>query len=446
MAATRRFPLRLGAVAVALSVLALTGCGAGGSSGGGAAPAKGYTPGSLSKAYKGQQITVLLPPWGQLKPSLLADFTKQTGVKVKMQSLAWDSIHDKVVTTEAAGQAPADVVELDWTWVSQFGKAGWFTDLGQYLTKQQISDSIGADAFVQGGKQIGLPYTLDFRGSVVDMTMLKKAGISSPPKNWSDLVAAAEAVKAKGIVKYPIGLPLAVLEGTSTPWYALTRASGGQILSKTGAPEFANGSAATDALALIHTLYSKQLVDPGSIGLSDQQVGDAYAGGANAIVLSNGPGSLSQFLDKGKSKIAGDELVFTHIPGEKDDQGPTIGLEEALSIPKQSAHKEAAAMFITWWMKTPQLVAAYKDPDLGLLPTTKAGLTALSSSHDLKSADTILQMVGTVQAVVPGGTPTWYSKFSTAAASTIQSVALGHTTPQAGISSLTAQAKKIAAQ
>jgi hypothetical protein len=103
-------------------------------------------------------------------------------------------------------------------------------------------------------------------------------------------------------------------------------------------------------------------------------------------------------------------------------------------------------MFITWWMKTPQLVAAYKDPDLGSMPTTKAGLEALSSSHDLKSADTILPMVGTIQAVVPGGTPTWYSKFSTSAASTIQSVALGRTTPQAGIASLTAQAKKIAAQ
>jgi hypothetical protein len=48
--------------------------------------------------------------------------------------------------------------------------------------------------------------------------------------------------------------------------------------------------------------------------------------------------------------------------------------------------------------------------------------------------------------VIPGGTPTWYSKFSSAAASTIQSVALGHTSASAGIANLAKQADQFSAQ
>jgi len=84
-----------------------------------------------------------------------------TGITMDMESLDWNSIHDKIVTAEAGGESPADVVEMDWTWVAQFGAAGWFTPLNDYLTAQQIQDSVGANIFVNGGKQIGLPYNLD---------------------------------------------------------------------------------------------------------------------------------------------------------------------------------------------------------------------------------------------------------------------------------------------
>ena len=51
-----------------------------------------------------------------------------------------------------------------------------------------------------------------------------------------------------------------------------------------------------------------------------------------------------------------------------------------------------------------------------------------------------------IQPVIPGGTPTWYSKFSSAAASTIQSVALGHTSAAAGAAALAKQADQFGSQ
>jgi multiple sugar transport system substrate-binding protein len=432
-------------VGATATALALSACSSGGG-GGSATPASGFKPGTLDRKYAGTTITVMMPPWGSFKSSVLQQFTRKTGIKVDMQTLAWDSIHDKVVTTEASGQAPADVVEMDWTWVSQFGAAGWLLPLEKYIPASQMQDSVGASTFVQGGKQIGMPYSLDFRGSEVNMTMLKKAGITTPPKNWAEVISDAEAVKKKGIVSYPIGLPLKILEGTSTPWYTLIRSSGGQILTTKGQPAFEQGGIGQAALQFIRDAYAKGLVDPGSIGLTDLQVGDNFTAAQSAVLLATGPGSNAQFKDPKKSKIAKDDLQFIHSPGQKDDTGATVGLEEGISIPKASKHREAAAMFISWWLQTPQLIAAYQDPDMGVLPPSKAALQQLSSSGKLANASTVLTLAKNIQPVIPGGTPTWYSKFSAAAAATIQSVALGHTTPAAGAADLAKQTKQFAAQ
>jgi ABC-type glycerol-3-phosphate transport system substrate-binding protein len=291
-----------------------------------------------------------------------------------------------------------------------------------------------------------MPYSLDFRGTEYDMTMLKKAGITSAPTTWDEVLTAARAVKKAGIVAHPIGLPLKILEGTSTPWYALVRSSGGQILTPKGKPAFDANGIGQAALEFIHTAYSEGLVDPGAIGLTDQQVGDNFAAGQSAMVLATGPGGNAQFKDTAKSKIAKDELQFAHVPGQKDATGPTVSLEEALAIPKASKHPEAAAEFITWWMQPQQLIAAYQDPDMGLLPPSTTALQQLASGGKLADAKTVQTIEPTVQAVIPGGTPTWYSKFSSAAAATIQSVALGHETAAAGIAKLKQQTDQFASQ
>ena len=66
-----------------------------------------------------------------------------------------------------------------------------------------------------------------------------------------------------------------------------------------------------------------------------------------------------------------------------------------------------------------------------------AALQQLADSGKLADSKTILALAPNIQPVIPGGTPTWYSKFSSAAAATIQSVALGHTSASAGAAKLT---------
>src|ERR1700755_2706434 len=78
-------------------------------------------------ALAGQSITVLLPsPQG---PNIAADFEKETGIHVDLQTLSWDDIRPKLVTALIAGTAPADVTEFDWSWTGQVAAADWYTHM-----------------------------------------------------------------------------------------------------------------------------------------------------------------------------------------------------------------------------------------------------------------------------------------------------------------------------
>jgi multiple sugar transport system substrate-binding protein len=144
----RRFRVAATAATAVGVALAAAACSSGtsGSSGTGAGTAVS-TITALSRAYAGQTISVLLPPWGNMAQSQLAKFTAATGIKVSLTQLAWDSIHDKVVSAESAGVAPADVTEVDWSWVGQFGAAGWYTPLNKWLPSSLISGSTVSSNF-----------------------------------------------------------------------------------------------------------------------------------------------------------------------------------------------------------------------------------------------------------------------------------------------------------
>lgn len=405
-----------------------------------------YTPGAIDKSLAGTTIDLLVPPWAAYSQKLLDDFTVRTGITVNVESVDFDSIHDKVVTAAASGQAVADVIELDWTWVSQFGSAGWLAPLDKLLTPQQLQDAVGANSFVFNGQQVGLPYSLDFRGSLINMTKFKKAGITAPPATWSELLDDAKKLKAAGVSEYPIALPLSITENTSTPWYMLVRAAGGEVLDDKGQPAFATNGLGVSSLQFIRDAYAAGVIDPGAIGLTQEQVDNEFLGGSAAVMLSAYPGAIN-FATPGTkgSNIVGDELAFIHVPGDKNNTGGTIALEEALAIPALSKNQQAAAMYLSWALDPNTQIAAYKDS--GPLPTNQNALKTLSTDPDNKSMmESVLSFIPSIEPVIPGGPPTWYTKFSAEVAATIQAVALGQVTAEKAVEDLAAKTKQIAAQ
>ena len=375
-----------------------------------------------SKQYSGQTITVLVPPWGTLPKDMVDRFKGDTGISINMQTLGWDEIRAKLITSLVAGISPADVVELDWSWVGQFGAAGWFTPLDKMVSAELWSDIPSRKIFEYKSQTLAVPYNNDFRLMIINKAHFDHAGIHQPPKTLDKLLADAKALKASGASKYPIALPLSATEGTATAWYLLTKAYGGDLFDKNSKPLFdAAGSPGYKALQFIEQALKDGLIDPASTGMTDVQVQDAFKAGQYSIDLAGWPGNLSTYNDKEKSKIAG--VVSGALVPSSTGASNSFGLVEGLAIPKKSEHKEAAAEFIKWWMKADNQTQVFNE--LSDLPTRTSVLNALIQQKKLYDGAVLLEQIKGVGPLFAGGAPECYPELSRAASTAINQLAKG---------------------
>lgn len=398
---------------------------------------------SSNQPYAGQTLTVLLPPWGTLPKAMADQFQQSTGIHLQLQTMGWDNIHSKIVTAEAAGTAPADVTEFDWSWVGQFGAANWYMPLGDQFSASLVSDIGASNIFTYHGKLLAIPYSNDFRITIVNKAMFAKAGIDTMPQTLDELLADAKKIKQAGIVKYPIGVPLSATEGAATPWYLLTKAFGGELFGDNWTPQFTSeGSAGYKAMAWEMGALKDGLIDPAETGLTDVQTQSLFKNGKIAIDLAGWPGNLPVYNDPSKSNVAGDAVPIL-VPGV-NGQHRTFGLPEGLGIPAASKHKGAAVAFIKWWMEPANQIKIYQS--LGDLPTRTSVLKQLNSEGKLQGGDILLQQIPTVEPLFPQGTPTWYPQFSTGVASAINQAAKGQLSVSSAIQQIAQDAHQAASQ
>jgi multiple sugar transport system substrate-binding protein len=394
-----------------------------------------------SKPLAGKSITVLLPsPQGA---NIAAEFEKDTGIHVDLQTLNWDDIRPKLVTALIAGTPPADVTEFDWSWTGQFSAADWYLPLNDVIDADTVADIGPSKIFTINGNLLGVPYTNDFRVMLVNKKQFADAGITTMPKTLDELVADAKQIKAKGITKYPLGLPLSPTEGASTSWYLLTKAFGGDLFDKDFKPLFVDkDSAGYKAFAFEMMLLKEGLVDPASTGLKDSQINeDMFANGIVSVMISGEPGRLGSFNDPKQSKVAGqvEAIVFPTESG----QPRSFGLPEALGIPKVSPNRDAAIAFVKWFTTKQFQEENYAN---GFLPTRTSALADLNQQGKLISGNALVEESKHVEPLFAQGTPEWYPAFSSAVNTNINSAAKGEITVDQAMQNIAEGAKKAMAQ
>ena len=397
--------------------------------------------GDSADALAGQSITVLLPsPQGA---NIAAEFEKDTGIHVDLQTLTWDDIRPKLVTALIAGTAPADVTEFDWSWTGQFSAADWYLPLNDLIDPATVSDIGVANIFTVNGKLLGIPYTNDFRVMLVNKKQFADAGITKMPATLDELFEDAKQIKAKGIVQYPVGLPLSPTEGASTSWYLLTKAFGGDLFDKDFKPLFTTpDSAGYKALEFELKLLKEGLVDPASTGLKDSQINDnMFAKGLTSIMISGEPGRLGQMNDPAQSQVAG-QVAAILVP-TVSGKTRSYGLPEALGIPRVSQNRDAALTFVKWFTTKNFQIENYKN---GVLPTRTSALMELNQQGKLISGDVLIAQAKTVEPLFPQGTPTWYPQFSSAVNTAINGAAKGQITVDQAMQNIAEATKKAMAQ
>lgn len=349
------------------------------------------------------EITFMIPPWGEPDPEALQKFTEETGIKVILNVIGWDEIRDKIIVAGVSKTAPADVVEVDWSWIGEF----YASDLLEVLdvSEEDMKDMPTISSFTADGKVVALPYGNDFRIGYYNSEHFEKAGVAQVPETWDEVVEAAKAIKSSGVCEYPISFVLSATETCTTNLIWLTLARSGNFFNEDGTFNKDNFLA---TLQFVNKLVKEdKLIDPVMATSRDVEVNELFSSGASSFLIGS-IGLIFGLNDPEQSAIAGKAKAML-IPGRKGVRTVSMALPEAVGIPKYSKNKEAARKFIDWYLSPEIQVIQYKR---GVFPTRSSVLQELINKGEIPDGDVVLAQAKEIKPAFPMGIPVWYPEMS----------------------------------
>jgi len=359
----------------------------------------------ISTAFAGSAVTAVqaeemrMSWWGgdsrhQATQEALKVCGAKHGHTIKPEFTGWKG-HFEKLTTQIAGNTEADIMQVNWPWISIYSADGTgladlsefgdIIDLSNWNSDQQTAGSIK-------GKLNGLPISTTGRLFVFNKTTWEKAGLDLPT-SWDDLVAAGPVFAEKlGDDYYPfeaakLDAALIVnLYGTQATGKALIDADSGEISwSKeelTAAIEFYK------TLVDNHVVPSWQdVAAAGNIRLHENPL---WASGkiAGTYQWDSTYFKISDPLDDGQ------ELVYVDLLTQDGQKSPGIYRKASMvfSISANSPHKEAAAQIVNCLLVEQEGVAA--------LGSTRGVPASMTAREQLLKADAIKQIQIDAQAKV----------------------------------------------
>jgi len=280
---------------------------------------------------------------------------------------------------------------------------------------------------------VGIPYDASFMVTTVNTELFQKAGANPAPQTIDAYTAALKAIKAKGVVQYPLNIPFAAAEGLSTYWYETTGAFGGSILDKDGKPQFTSpDSPGYKAAQWMVDALKSGLVPPGNINVTDSQgQQNLMAKGQVASTFSDYSGNVGSLYDVPASSTVVQQVVYLSTPGATGP-GPNMSNPDGIGIPRQAKYPAAAAKFIDWFTQAGNQAdfAGANGPDKVMtgyfLPSRLAGMTELTQKGKLIGGEQLADLLkNSAKPVFPEGAPSWYPEFSRAVYTNLHAAAAG---------------------
>ena len=263
-------------------------------------------------------IHVLTMDQAGLKPAEIDQIArefeaKNPDIKVVMEYLGYDYIHDKIVTGMAAKPPAYDAVMIDVIWPDEFIKSGYLLDVTNRITPEMKSGMFPAswNGVTRNGKAYGMPWLMDVKYFMYNKDMLLQAGITAPPKTWEELINQATIIKQKGIVEYPIIWSWNQKEGVVCDFTVLLFGNGGAFMDANGKPIF-NNEKGVQILTWMKKTIDDGLTNPSSVSSDENLVRDNFIAGKSAFAV-NWLFQFSDSNDASKSQIVG-KAAFSPMP------------------------------------------------------------------------------------------------------------------------------------
>ncbi|MFD3701083.1 extracellular solute-binding protein [Streptomyces sp. NPDC058646] len=329
-----------------------------------------------------------------------ADFTAATpGVEVEVQLLPWSDIDREVSRMVKAGKAPD---------LALMGSYSDFAAEGKLYSAEELL-SVGAEAnflppLAEAGtvnsRLYGLPFVASSRLLFYNKALFTKAGIAEPPKTWSQLKAAAKALKDKG-VPYPYAMPLGPEEAHAEALIWEVSNGGGYADS--------SGNYSLDSEQNVETWQwvKDNLVAPGLLGPTPParlDRADAFAAFLRGEVgMLNGYPSLAH---QAAAKGIGVGTVAMPVSDSlgSGESPPTVGVADWMVAFKQNGKGAEIGRFLEF---------VYQDKNLSdfagryhLLPSTASAARTPAGGGLSRTDEDFLAALRTAR-LYPVNDPTW---------------------------------------
>ena len=326
----------------------------------------------------GSSITVVIADYSKdhTKPfwqALAEKYTKQTGVKVDLRVVDWNSIDQQVSTMIQANQPP-DVLNLNS--FSSYAKDGLLYTADEVLSPKTRDDFI--EAFARGGQYqgrlYGFPILSSARAFFYNTDLFEKAGIAGPPRTWDDFLQAARKIQDLGGGTIGYALPLGP-EEAQAEWSIWMWNGGGDW--KSGDRWAINSDANVQTLSFLADLANRHKVtqvNPGKTNRTDGAF-QLFKDGKVGMVMGFSP--LAAQLDAEKKVKYAVAAMPTRV-----GTPITLGVEDYLMAFKKKGNQEAVKKFLDAYYQ-PETITKWISAE-GFLPVTKAGLAQMSANPKLK--------------------------------------------------------------
>jgi multiple sugar transport system substrate-binding protein len=305
--------------------------------------------------------------------ALAETYTKQTGVKVELQVIDWNSI-DQQVSTMLQNNQPPDVLNLNS--FSSYARDGLLYTADEVLSPKTRDDFL--EPFARGGEYrgqlYGFPILSSARAFFYNRALFARAGLAGPPATWDEFLKAAQRIQALGQGTIGYALPLGP-EEAQAEWSIWMWNNGGDW--KSGDAWTIDSDKNVQTLSFLADLANRHKVtqvNPGKTNRTDGAF-QLFKDGKVGMVMGFSP--LAAQLDAEKKVDYGVAEMPTAT-----GKAVTLAVEDYLMAFKKKGNQEPVKRFLDLYYR-PENITRWIRAE-GFLPVTTSGLRQMSGDARLK--------------------------------------------------------------
>lgn len=277
-----------------------------------------------------------------------AEFEKQTGIKVNLIEVEWDTMVNKQAVALTAREPTYDIVDCGSFMLPEYVPSGLYDDISDLFppdVKEKYMEGM-VEAVTIDGKVYAAPLMASWTIMFYNTEMFKQAGLdpNKPPRTWDELVKYGRVLQSP--TAYAITDSWGPGEYVTCAFFRWAKSAGAKIHEWRGNKIYwlLDSPECLQALKFMKEMMDMGIMDPGSPTYYQQQIADLFGKGHAAMFVNWDMMQLT-FKDPEQTPYAG-KIKAAIMPGAKPGLTGSIEGHEFMAIPTPSLHKQEARQFI----------------------------------------------------------------------------------------------------